>query len=341
MKLPFRFSRLTLFSMMALLAVACGSGDTTTSTAGISTSSPETTTTVLLPSTTTTAEPTELEELGYPVSDEYVVETVIRDIDSGTGGLAIDADGTMYQADFGYPGHDGNSVYRISPDGSIETFSQSDEMASLTMITFGADGRLYQSSYGSDRVFVIDEDGNAEIVVEGIRGPTGLVVLEDGTMFVEAYDSSILHRVLPDGTVEDWVSRAPGFNGINGLAMGPDGTLYVSNHRDGGLFAVAPDGTVAELHRFPRATSHVAYQDGSLFVTSRGGFVVFRYDLETGETEIVAGNAEPGDEDGRGAEASFGRPNAITVGPEGALYINHGDGNSNSPVHIRRITHQP
>ncbi|HEX6221872.1 MAG TPA: SMP-30/gluconolactonase/LRE family protein, partial [Acidimicrobiia bacterium] len=151
----------------------------------------------------------------------------------------------------------------------------------------------------------------------------------------------IIHRVLPDGTVEDWVERHPGFNGINSLSLGPDGTIYLVNIRDGGLFAVDPDGSVTELHFFPRANSHVAYHDGSLFVTSRGGYVIFRFDLETGSAEIVAGNGEPGDRDGRGSEASFGRPNAITVGPDGALYFNHTDGTNDTPVHIKKITHQP
>ncbi len=246
----------------------------------------------------------------------------------------------IYQADFGYSGHVGNSVYRILPDGTVETLVQSDEMQSLTMTTFGADGKLYQSSYGSGKVFTIGEDGTATLVADGIGGPTGIVGLEDGTLFVEAYNTGILHKIDPDGTVSEFATH-PEFDGINGMTIGPDGTLYLANHRDGGLFSVDEGGTVTKLHEFPWQTSHVAYLDGGLFVTSRGIFVVYRYDLETGEAEIVAGNTVPGDQDGRGLESSFGRPNAITVGPDGALYINHADGENNNPVHIRKIVHQP
>ncbi len=346
-KRPLTF--IAFLSTISLIVAACGTDQavtttqpTTTTTGEATTTTAEATTTTEQAETTTTvsAELEYLLELGYTFSDEYVVETVVRDIDSGTGGLAIDEDGVMYQADFGYSGHDGNTVYRIQPDGTVEAFSQSDGMDALTMTTFGADGRLYQSSYGSGNVFVIGEDGTAELFAEGIGGPTGIVALEDGTVFVEAYNTGIIHRITPDGTMTDWAEH-PEFDGINGMTIGPDGTIYVANHRDGGLFSVTQEGEVTKLHEFPWQTSHVAYLDGSLFVTSRGIFVVYRYDVETGEVEIVAGNTQPGDADGRGLESSFGRPNAITVGPDGALYFNHADGPNNNPVHIRRIIHQP
>lgn len=323
--------------VLAAVLVGCAGAPQITQEATTTTVEPPSSTQAV---TTTTAAPTALEKLGYPVSDEYVVETVVADIDSGTGGLAVAEDGTMYLGDFGYPGHFGDTVYRIDPDGTVSTLVESDDMRSLTMTTFGPDGRLYQSSYGSDRVFAIDPDGTAHLIAEGISGPTGLVVLEDGTIVVEAFDAGIIHKVSPDGTITDWVSD-PRFKGINGLVQGPDGTLYVANFRDGAIFSVDASGAVTRLHEFPKATAHVAYLDGSLFVTSRLGYVVFRYDLATGDTEVIAGNGEPGDRDGRGGESSFGRPNAITVGPDGALYINHADGKAAKPVTIRRIARRP
>lgn len=347
---PFR-KILPVLIVMALVAVSCGDGDaastTTTETtvpavAETTTTVAETTTTAGETTTTSgnTAELDFLLDEGYTISDDYVVETVIRDIDSGTGGLAIGDDGVIYQADFGYPGHVGNSVYRILPDGTVETLVQSDDMESLTMTTFGADGKLYQTSWGNGNVFSIADDGTATLVAEGINGPTGIVVLEDGTKFVAGHGSGIIHRISPDGTITDWATH-PDFNGMNSLTIGPDGTLYVANHSDGGLFSVDEEGTVTTLNEFPWQTSHVTYLDGGLFVTVRGILLIYRYDLETGESEIIAGNTTPGDDDGRGIESSFGRPNAITVGPDGNLYFNHADGSGNNVLHIRRIVYQP
>lgn len=162
---------------LAVMLAACGGGTsttpettaTTTTTAAPTTTAPATTTTA--PPTTTTVPPTALERLGYPVSDDWVVETVVADLDAGTGGLAIAEDGTMYLGDFGYPDHPGEAVWRILPDGSAEPWATSEDMGTLTMTTLGADGSLYQSSYGTDRVFRISPDGVPEVVAEDVKGP--------------------------------------------------------------------------------------------------------------------------------------------------------------------------
>lgn len=335
----------TVLAVVTLITVSCNGGETgatSTMPADAPTTSERAATTTIQPATTTinTALARHLERSGYVVSTDYVVETVVTGIDSGTGGLAIDADGFMYQGDFGYRRHPGDQVYRVDPSGNIEIYVESEEFGSLTMTTFGADGKLYQSSYGTDKVFVLEGEGEFTEIASDIAGPTGIVALEDGTVFVESYDRGIIHRIEPDGSGSEWVTH-PGFNGPNGLTIGPEGTLFAVNHRDGGLFRIDQSGNVTELHRFPSATSHVVYLDGALFVTNRGAYLIYRYDLATGEVEIVAGNAEPGESDGRGVESSFGTPNAITVGPDGALYFNHGAGSANDPVTIRRLVYDP
>lgn len=285
-------------------------------------------------------------KLGYPVSDEYVIETLVTDVEAGTGGLAIDADGNFFHGDFGgFEDGPGNRVLRISPDGSeVEVLVESELMGQNTSTVFGPDGILYQSSFGPDRLFAISpEDGTAtEVTTEDLIGPAGIVVRDDGSVLVQSFRLNMIWLVSPDGTLSDFTaSPAPGFNGPNGLSVGPDGTVYSVNFRDGGLFEVDADGGVTKLHTFPLPGAHVAYFEGALFVTSRTGYVVWRYDLDTGEVVIVAGNGEPGDADGRGIESSFGSPNAITVGPDGHLYINHGDGELSNPTTIRRIRFDP
>lgn len=196
--------RLTLALLIfSVIFVGCASGETsaTTTIAATTSSTASTTTTVAPPSTS--GRPSRLESMGYPISNEWVVETVVSDIPVGTGGLAIADDGTMYQADFGFAGMPGDGVYRIDPDGTVEIFSESDDFTNLTMTAFGADGNLYQTSYGSGQVFRIEEDGTAVLLAEGLRGPTGIVGLDDGTLIVESYDASIIHRIAPDGTVSD------------------------------------------------------------------------------------------------------------------------------------------
>ena len=343
--------RLAALLAVGLVLAACGSGgdDPPAATDGPATTrattTPTPTTTAAPETTTTTTEaplpvPAALQDFGYPVSDDWVVETVVADVDSGTGGLALDADGVMYVGDFGQPDTQGDVVNRITPDGIVEPYSSDEGMRQLTSTSFGPDGTLFQSSFGSDEVYAIDTAGSATVLTSEIRSPTGLVATGDGSILVSSFSLGKIYEVLPDGTTTEWASSRR-FDGINSLSMGPDGTVYTADFRGSSIFALAPEGEVTKLHEFPESTSHVTYHDGSLFVTSRTGYVVFRYDLETEEVEIIAGNGEPGDRDGRGTESSFGSPNAIRVGPDGSLYMNHGDDANAWPVTIRRLTYDP
>jgi outer membrane protein assembly factor BamB len=306
----------------------------------------EPTTTVAPTTTLDPALPEAIRDLGYPASDDYVVETVVADVGAGTGGLAIDADGYFFHGDFGgFEDGPGNRVLRISPDGAeVEVLVESELMGQNVSTVFGPDGTLYQTAFGPDRLFAISPDDGTfvEVTTEDLVGPTGIVPRDDGSLIVQSFSLRKLWHVAPDGTLSNFTrSPAPGFDGPNGLSVGPDGTIYSVNFGDGGLFEVDADGEVARLFTFPMENAHVAYLDGGLFVTSRTGYVVWRYDLATGEVVVVAGNGSPGDADGRGVESSFGSPNAITVGPDGHLYINHGDGAASNPTTIRRIRFDP
>ena len=96
---------------------------------------------------------------------------------------------------------------------------------------------------------------------------------------------------------------------------------------------------IEAIYRFPSGNAHVAFLDGYLYVTGRIDHRIYRYDIETEEVVVVVGTGEEGFEDGPGEVATIARPNAIAVGPEGVLYINHGGGDGrNDPVWIRKIT---
>ncbi len=337
--------------LVGLALSSCGgteAGDapttTTATTTTVAATTPATTTTAAAP--TTTAEPTTttgapettttVVDVPYEVSDGYVVETVVSDLDAGTGGLAIDADGNLYTADFGYPDHVGNTVYKVTPDGTVTAFATSDLMRSLTGNTFGPDGLLYQSSYGSGTVFTIDGDGTVEVFSEDLRGPTGIVVTEDGEVFVDDCTTRIVYTLDAGGTASE-LARDQRFLCPNGLARDDAGNLYVAAFDSGRLLQITPDGEVVVLHDFPGRNAHVAHFDGAIYITDRELPYIYRYDIASGDVVIVAGSGEYGAEDGPGAEATFGDLNAITVGPDGTLYVNHGPEGANDPTTIRVI----
>lgn len=278
-------------------------------------------------------------DAGYGISQDWVVETIATDVDSGTGGIAALPDGDLLVGDFGYGDHAGETVWRVTPDGDVTPFATDDGFGSLTATVLDGDTVL-QSSYGTDRLFRLGLDGNVTQLADGLEGPTGIAVEPDGAVLVGAYNTGKVWRVQPDGAVEVFAEDRA-IDGVNSLQRLDDGTVWALNHSNGNLSRIDPDGSVELVHTYIRRTSHLAHLDGSLFVTSREGFVVLRHDLATGEHEIIAGTARPGLADGRGTDAAFGRLNAITVGPDGHLYLNHGDGNTNGPLSVRRLRYDP
>lgn len=335
--------RRAMLIAIVLLSAACSNPDevvaaaTSTSVVTTTTAAPTTTTAPLttVPETTTTRVPT---PDSYEVSPDYVVETVVSELDAGTGGLAVDPDGNLYHADFGYPEHVGNTVFKVTPDGEVSEFATSDLFTSLTGNTFGPDGKLYQSSFGSNNVVAVDPDGTVELLTDEVRGPTGIVVTDEGRVFVDSCRRNQVVEVFPDGSAEV-VAGGVGMDCPNGLTIDDEGNLYVVNFSSGFMQRITPDGDIEAIYRFPSGNAHVVHVDGFLYITARTDHRVYRYDLATGDVVVVVGTGEGGFVDGAGDEATVSRPNAIAVGPDGALYINHGGGDGrNNPVWIRKIT---
>lgn len=331
-----RNSPLAVTVALALLAAACAGADsadtTATSAAAPSTTAPAVVTTVApattVPETSTTVGV--VPGLGspedYPVSDDYVVETVATDIDAGTGGLTLDAEGNLYTADFGYAGHDGNTLFKISQDGSVEPFATHETMDQLTGNKVAPDGTIYQSSFGSGYVYRIDPGGGVEVVTDQMTGPTGIVLTNDGRLLVEDCNRNAVYEVLDDRTTELFAGGlSAGMRCPNGMTEDPEGNLYVVNFNHGQLMKISPDGSeITVLHSFPGGNPHVVYHDGKLFITARETHRIFRYDLATGNVDVIAGTGEIGLTDGPGPMATLGPPNAIVVDDDGNIYFNHG-----------------
>ena len=229
----------------------------------------------------------------YEVSPGYVVETVASELDAGTGGLAVDGDGNLYHADFGYPDHVGNTIFKVTPDGEVSEFATSDLFTSLTGNTFGPDGKLYQSSFGSNNVVTVDPDGTVELLTDEVRGPTGIVVTDEGRVFVDSCRRNQVFEVFGDGTVEVFAGGV-GMNCPNGLTIDDDGNLYVVNFSSGFMQRITPTGEIEAIYRFPSGNAHVVHVDGYLYVTARTDDRVYRYEIATGDVVTVVGTGDEG-----------------------------------------------
>ena len=179
---------------------------------------------------------------------------------------------------------------------------------------------------------VFDSDGNLFVTYSGSRGQEAPVSI---------------FRVTAAGTREPFAS---GIVNATSMAFGPDGKLYVSSRFEGAVYRVAPDGTPEQVASDLGVACGIAFdEDGWMFVGDRSG-TIFRVrdgranafaalpasvaafhlamspENELHVTAPTLGTYDPIYKlDRRGQittiASSLGRPQGITFGPDGRLYV--------------------
>lgn len=248
-----------------------------------------------------------------PPSGDRVV-TLTDTLPGAVGGVAVDATGTIYVADFG------GTVWKVTPWGEATRFVTSLYGASGNAVD--AKGVLYQSSFNGNFVSRIDRDGTVTELADGLQGPVGIAIDGEGALTVTNCRGNTLSRITPAGVVSEFAASDL-FNCPNGITLDGQGNFYVVNFGDGKMLRVTPDGSVSDFATIPGGgNGHVTFARGTLFVTGFRSHRIWRVSLD-GRVEPLAGTGQVGGQDGPAAEATFFLPNGIAVNPSGnRLYVN-------------------
>lgn len=179
---------------------------------------------------------------------------------------------------------------------------------------------------------VFDRAGNLFVTYSGSRGQESPVSI---------------FRVTPEGTREPFAS---GIVNATSMAIGPDARLYVSSRFEGAVYRVAADGTPEQIATDLGVACGIAFdREGWMFVGDRSGTVfrvrdgratafatlpasvaAFHLTMSPeGELHVTAptlGTYDPIYKiDRRGQittiASSLGRPQGLTFGPDGRLYV--------------------
>jgi streptogramin lyase len=178
---------------------------------------------------------------------------------------------------------------------------------------FDAAGNLFATYSGSRgqeapiSIFRVTPAGTREPFVSGIVNATSMTIGPENRLYVSSRFEGAVYRVESDGTYEQVASDL----GVAcGLAFDSDGWMYVGD-RSGTVFRVR-DGRATAFASLPPSVAafHLAISpDGELFVSAPtlGSYdYVHRVDPH--------GNV-------RTLGAAMGRPQGLTFGPDGALYV--------------------
>jgi RHS repeat-associated protein len=289
-------------------------------------------------------------------------------------GVLVGNDGTVYIAD-----RENDRIRAVAPTGQITTIagggtniagdggtSTSAPLYYPNDISVGPDGSYYIADQYNHRIRKVAPDGTISTVVgtgtAGYSGdggnalsaqiyyPSGVVVTNDGTLYISDDSNKRIRKVNPSGIITTLVGGGNPTTGDGGvatssplnspydIAVGPDGSVYIADRSNQRIRKVAPDNTITTVAGTGdfgftgdtgAASSARLYNPSGIAVTNDGTLYIaddsnnrIRVVNPAGQINTLAGGGSATPGDGAPATAApLAAPNDVSIGPDGSLYI--------------------
>jgi DNA-binding beta-propeller fold protein YncE len=250
------------------------------------------------------------------------------------GGVAVDAVGNLYVADFG------DLVWKIPPEGQPHVFAEGFYGSSGNAVDH--QGNLFQSSYYGDFITRIDRFGHTTLfTAHGLQGPVGIAIdRTTGELYVANCNGDTIARIGGDGVASTF-ARGDLLKCPNGIVFDTAGILYVVNYRDNHMLKIDRSGNVSLFATVSaKGLGHVCFRKDRFYVTAFESHEIYEVKLN-GTVSRVLGNGQRGIVNGSGDSVRLSYPNGIACDPwTPHLYINEFDNDSDEGSPRRAIVRQ-
>jgi sugar lactone lactonase YvrE len=247
----------------------------------------------------------------------------------GPQGLAVDAQGNIFVADFG-----NNVIREIATTGAVTTFA------------------------GNGTAGYVDGTSSAA----EFNGPAGLAFDKQGNLYVADNNNNMIRKITSAGVVSRVAgTKTPGYvNGTvntttgvytsfrapNGLVVDVSGNIFVADLGNSAIRQITSAGIVTTIAGGPGQTSLLGSPaalamdaSGNFFITDESGRIV---ELTSGKILYdLAGAANvTGFADGTGTAARFNTPQGICVDASGNIFVSDFNNNRIRKVVIVAVNNQ-
>ncbi len=161
-------------------------------------------------------------------------------------GLVFDGAGNLYVSATNGSGLQ-RGVWKVEPNGTKARFS---DIPNPWELDFDSTGTLYAATHGGD-IYKIASDGTPTVFSAGYTYPFGVAVDSSDNVFITEHTLGNIFKIDPAGTPQLFAS---GFTNPEGLAMDTSDNLYVADTADGLVLRLDPfasQSTVASGMSFP------------------------------------------------------------------------------------------